>query len=154
MPRIEFNSFYQYQVARRAGQINDIGSHERGVRMFLTEEGAGAYEEDVSLDPKPAVTQVNERLYAVTFPRGIYHEYPGVVQFYAYPREGNGPGETRTDIPLANEKFTKEDGPFYMPVEMVVKVYGFAGELWQNWNFKPDGTPISGRPPRDLRQVL
>jgi len=154
MSGIEFRDFYQYQTARRAGQINDSGSQERGVRLFLTGEGAGAYEQ-VSLDPKPAVTRVNERLFAVTFPGGIYGEYPGAIQIYAYPREGNAPGEIPTVINYGGDKFTKEDGSFYVPLQMVVKVYGFAGELWQNRNFQPNGAPItSASPPRDLRNIL
>jgi hypothetical protein len=132
----EFNrSFGATLEARESGRLNDTFSTAPGITIFMTREGFEGAKETAGDDSEymgdylATVEMMDEegRLYALRLPEGGFYASMGFT-FY---------GETTVDdLPLNGEK------PFQFPTEAIVRVEGDTGDLWQNVNFQPDGTPI------------
>jgi hypothetical protein len=125
--------------AREEGRMNDNNSKAPGLTAFITKAGyegltealgrddVGPYMEGYvgsmqPVDPEGAV-------YSLRLPSGTYGMGMGSCQFYGEASLGDG-------YP------TDRENPFTMPYDMVIRIEGDSGELWQNANFTPGGGPV------------
>lgn len=114
-------------------------SRQPGIRIYLTSDGIKRATDtfkrfNYSI---PKTQSLLPNLLVLSFPKGIYLMGREACQFYqdvSEVWEGVSRGTPR--LGLANK-------PFLLPYTAVVRVEGKAGEFWQNWDFKWDGSSNS-----------
>lgn len=113
----------KYLEKRATGLANDFHSKEPGITIYLTREGKLILETigkrqkfNTPFEPSPELPFPNK--FSVEFPTGIFSAPPEQWVFFAAER-------------------TKKR--FMLSKDLVVRIEGKHGELWQNPNFNWDG---------------
>jgi hypothetical protein len=138
----EFRIAYRAaEVDRAEGRMNDNNSRAPGLTAFFTREGfEGLTEASKKEDAVPYLAgyvaemqpvDPEGTMYSLRLPQGTYGMGMGGCQFYGEVTEGDGL-TTRND---SREK------PFSSPYNIIVRIEGDSGEVWQNANLQADGTP-------------
>jgi hypothetical protein len=125
------------KVARAEGRMNDNYSQAPGLTAFMTKSGFEGLSEAAKKDGKASYlsgyvaemqpVDPGETVYSLRLPRGMYGMgFGGCTLYGEASAEGNQ---------------LHRDRPFSMPYETVIRVEGDSGEIWQNADLQPDGTP-------------
>lgn len=128
----EGTALVAYIQSRLQGEENDDSSSEPGLTVFLTRPGyegvvGTCAQEGYPLDPTQ-IEEVTPDLFAIRLDRGVYSIVAGGAQFY---QEADKDWKT-------NQKAKK---PFALGNHHVIRIEGYANELWQNRYYEWDGTP-------------
>lgn len=133
------SAYVAAQEARAEGRLNDDFSKAPGLTVFFTRAGFEGFSKAVAegnderyryLDGYVAEMQPvdpEETVYSLRLDTGMYAMGFGGATFY---------GEASTA-----DNQLQRDKPFSAPYNMVVRVEGDSGELWQNAHLTPDGAP-------------
>lgn len=131
-------AYAEAETARAEGRMNDDYSQAPGLTVFFTREGFEGLTEATRKDDETShlagyladiqPADPDSTVYSLRLAQGMYAMGWGGCTFY---------GEA---TPNGNQ--LNREKPFSAPYDAVVRVEGDSGELWQNVNFQPDGTPI------------
>jgi len=131
-------AFNRTKADRKTGHRNDNSSIAPGVTIYMSKAGfEEAMESAEKLDEGSYFAEYMQTaqpvddegvLYTMRLPEGAYSMGWGGCTFY-------GEATFEDDMPAVREK------PFSSPYDAIVRIEGDSGELWQNYNFQPDGSP-------------
>lgn len=139
----ETNAIEEYILSRNNGLRNDNSSLiSTGLTIWLSARGKtciDSLERELRPIPEPCHTgsvDDNNRgsdLYRLSLPLGAYIDRRGKVMIFEEAELGNHVG-------VSSRVVVSGRGLMQLPYDGVVRIEGNGGELWQNFEFKPDGT--------------
>ncbi len=123
----------QHARKRYEGRANDNYSYHPGLMLYVTPTTKDllftVFKKAEYPVTEDQVIPVTSTMQAIRFPRAIYGMGLGGCQIYL---------EAAEDW----EKSNLAEKPFALGYRDVIRIEGDANELWQNWDYKWDGTSV------------